>query len=516
MISAAQLLDELMGRDRNLAPDEKRSNVRWDHESVCKYYLCGFCPAELFTNTRSDLGPCEKIHDENLRKQYILDIDRYEKSSRFMKVGYEREFLRYLQSLLAEVERRIRRGHARLALSQTQQSSGQAAGPTGKNEEKIQVLTDKIDVLLQQIEELGSEGKVEEAQGMMKLVEQLKEERELLRSTTSTIESFAAQEKQMEVCEVCGAFLIVGDAQSRVDDHLMGKQHMGYAKIKATVEELKEKLRKRTEEPERDDRLKKEKLEREEREREREREEKERKRRREEEEKEKERARDRERRKRSRSRSRHSSRTSDRRGSRSRDHKRSRSKDRRRSRSRDRRRSRSHERSDRKHRSRSRDRRRSKSRDRKSYKHRSKSRDREQERKSKEKEKRGSDDKKSSVKSSSREKQSEDTSMDSKEGDAKNEVNGTSEDIKSEVQRKYVQMKMDLRQVRRDTKATSEGKHSVVLQNLLRYIVLYRLFCSRFIIPFSVPLGNLFVIIVTIEFNYPIFIFRGFVIFFNT
>ncbi|NWR82343.1 LC7L3 protein, partial [Scopus umbretta] len=123
------------------------------------------------------LGPCEKIHDENLRKQY-------EKSSRFMKVGYERDFLRYLQSLLAEVERRIRRGHARLALSQNQQSSG-GAGPAGKNEEKIQVLTDKIDVLLQQIEELGSEGKVEEAQGMMKLVEQLKEERELLRSTTS-------------------------------------------------------------------------------------------------------------------------------------------------------------------------------------------------------------------------------------------------------------------------------------------------------------------------------------------
>ncbi|KAL1781291.1 luc7 3 isoform X3 [Sigmodon hispidus] len=86
----------------------------------------------------------------------------------------------------------------------------------------------------------------------------------------------------MEVCEVCGAFLIVGDAQSRVDDHLKGKQHMGYAKIKATVEELKEKLRKRTEEPDRDERLKKEKQEREEREkeREREREERERKRRR--------------------------------------------------------------------------------------------------------------------------------------------------------------------------------------------------------------------------------------------
>ncbi|KAM4691679.1 luc7-like protein 3 isoform 2-T2 [Rhinophrynus dorsalis] len=451
MLSAAQLLDELMGRDRNLAPDEKRSNVRWDHESVCKYYLCEFCPAELFTNTRSDLGPCEKIHDENLRKQY-------EKSSRYLKVGYERDFLRYLQSLLAEVERRIRRGHARLALSQSQQASG-SVGPVGKNEEKIQVLTDKIDLLLLQIEELGSEGKVEEAQGMMKLVEQLKEERELLKSTTSTIESFAAQEKQMEVCEVCGAFLIVGDAQSRVDDHLMGKQHMGYAKIKSTVEELKEKLRKKTDEPERDERLKKEKEEKEkEKEKEREREEKEKKRRREEEEKEKERKREREKRKRSRSRSRNSRVESDKRGSRSGDHKRSRSKERRRS-SKDRQRSRSHNRTERKHRSRSRDKRRSKSKDRRSrsrdrrsksrehrsYKHKSKSREREKDKdkerdrgrdrdrksKEKEKDKKSSDDKKSS-KSSSRDKPSESRKTEPKESAPQVEVNGANESIKSE------------------------------------------------------------------------------------
>ncbi|GCB70346.1 hypothetical protein scyTo_0010765 [Scyliorhinus torazame] len=325
MLSNAQLLDELMGRDRNLAPDEKRQNVRWDDESVCKYFLCGFCPAELFTNTRSDLGPCEKIHDDNLRKYY-------EKSSRFMKVGYEKDFLRYLQNLMADVERRIRRGHARLALSQNTTTGTTTGGPVSKNEEKGQVLTEKIEELLEQIEELGSEGKVEEAQGMMKLVEQLKDEREQLRSASSTIESFAAQEKQMEVCEVCGAFLIVGDAQSRVDDHLMGKQHMGYAKIKATVEELKEKVRKKTEEPERDDKLKREREERE-LEREREREEREKKRRREEEEKERERE-ARRRRSHSRSRHSHSSRTSDRRRSRSRERKRSRSKEREKKRSR--------------------------------------------------------------------------------------------------------------------------------------------------------------------------------------
>uniref|UniRef100_A0A8C7B348 LUC7 like 3 pre-mRNA splicing factor n=1 Tax=Neovison vison TaxID=452646 RepID=A0A8C7B348_NEOVI len=78
MISAAQLLDELMGRDRNLAPDEKRSNVRWDHESVCKYYLCGFCPAELFTNTRSDLGV-------NRRRDNISNINGFLEDDKWME-----------------------------------------------------------------------------------------------------------------------------------------------------------------------------------------------------------------------------------------------------------------------------------------------------------------------------------------------------------------------------------------------------------------------------------------------
>ncbi|XP_045069449.1 luc7-like protein 3 isoform X2 [Coregonus clupeaformis] len=407
MLSAAQLLDELMGRDRNLAPDEKRCNVRWDHETTCKYYLCGFCPAELFTNTRSDLGPCEKIHDENLRKMY-------EKSSRFMKEGYERDFLRYLQSLLAEVERRIRRGHARLALSQAQQAAGQGpGGPVGKNEEKATVLTEKIEDLVMQIEELGSEGRVEEAQGMMKLVEQLKDERELLSSTPSTIETFAAQEKQMEVCEVCGAFLIVGDAQSRVDDHLMGKQHMGYAKIKSTVEELK-KLHRRSEDPageekgeleskdwerEREERESKRKLEEEEKEKEKEKE------REKEKEKERERVKERERERekrgrRSHSNSRHSSRASDRKRSRSRERRRSRSKEkerkRSRSRDRDRERRRSRERSDRKRHSRSRERKRSRSSERKSHRHRSRSR--EKDRTSRDKERKEPEERRSSSK----------------------------------------------------------------------------------------------------------------------
>uniref|UniRef100_A0A8D1G7A6 Uncharacterized protein n=1 Tax=Sus scrofa TaxID=9823 RepID=A0A8D1G7A6_PIG len=56
MILAVQYLDESMSWERNLTPGEKCSNMRWDHQSICKYYLCGFCPVELFTNIHSDLG----------------------------------------------------------------------------------------------------------------------------------------------------------------------------------------------------------------------------------------------------------------------------------------------------------------------------------------------------------------------------------------------------------------------------------------------------------------------------
>ena len=44
----------------------------------------------------------------------------YAKSARFERMGYEDEFMRFLQSLLADVERRIKRGHARLALNSAQ------------------------------------------------------------------------------------------------------------------------------------------------------------------------------------------------------------------------------------------------------------------------------------------------------------------------------------------------------------------------------------------------------------
>lgn len=45
--------------------------------------------------------------------------------------------------------------------------------------------------------------------------------------------------EKMEMCDVCGSFLVIGDTQSRVDAHLLGKQHIGYARIRSAIAELK-------------------------------------------------------------------------------------------------------------------------------------------------------------------------------------------------------------------------------------------------------------------------------------
>ncbi|CAG9860131.1 unnamed protein product [Phyllotreta striolata] len=243
VLAAAQLLDELMGRNRNVAPNEKVKELNWEDSEYCKYFLAKFCPHDLFVNTRVDLGACCKVHDEEVRKLF-----QKAKPNHHRKLQYQEDFLRFCNSMLNDVEKKIVKGKQRLALSASGKTDVPSISPaqTQKNQEQINILNERINDLEAEAEQAGTDGNVEQAQGLMKLCDQLKEERDGLRKQienghfSATAELAAAQEKQMEVCEVCGAFLIVGDAQQRIDDHLMGKQHMGFARLKIAIEEVSE------------------------------------------------------------------------------------------------------------------------------------------------------------------------------------------------------------------------------------------------------------------------------------
>ncbi|XP_071549645.1 luc7-like protein 3 isoform X3 [Panulirus ornatus] len=237
--AAAALLDELMGRARNTLPEERSNKLSWDSPDVCRHFLVKFCPHDLFTNTKSDLGPCDKtIHDEELKREF-------EASNSYRRTAFEDEFVRYAESMLSEVDKRIRKGKQRLSLSVKDALDSSTTGD-GRVDEQLELLSERITGLVSEAERLGSEGNVEEAQGLLKLCDQLREERDALRRSSENsvwhqaAEMAASQEKQMEVCEVCGAFLIVGDAQQRIDDHLTGKQHVGFAKLRQAIQEIRD------------------------------------------------------------------------------------------------------------------------------------------------------------------------------------------------------------------------------------------------------------------------------------
>lgn len=146
---------------------------------------------------------------------------------------------------------------------QVPDGSSPPAPPLTKFQEMMNNMNARVNKLIGEAEEAGSRGDVEQAQNLMTLCDQVKEEKEALiknheeeqsaeNGTKSQWNEYASNEKQMEVCEVCGAFLIVGDAQQRIEDHLSGKQHLGYSKLRKAVEEMYEKRQKEREKEEKE------------------------------------------------------------------------------------------------------------------------------------------------------------------------------------------------------------------------------------------------------------------------
>nr|XP_018677446.1 PREDICTED: U1 snRNP-associated protein usp106-like [Musa acuminata subsp. malaccensis] len=61
-------LDVLMGANRN--GDVTEVSRKYYDRDVCRLFLAGLCPHDLFQLTKMDMGPCPKIHSLQLRKEY--------------------------------------------------------------------------------------------------------------------------------------------------------------------------------------------------------------------------------------------------------------------------------------------------------------------------------------------------------------------------------------------------------------------------------------------------------------
>ncbi|KAL6531219.1 hypothetical protein OROHE_014288 [Orobanche hederae] len=236
------LLDELMGSARNLTEEERKGHreIKWDDKEVCGCFMVRFCPHDLFVNTRSDLGVCPKIHDPKLKESF-------EKSPRHDSYvpKFEAELAHFCERLVSDLDRRVKRGRERL-----EQDVEVLPPPpiSAEKAEQLCVLEEKIKNLLEQVESLGEEGKVDEAEALMRKVEILNIEKTTLTRQPQDKLLLMAQEKKMALCEVCGSFLVANDAAERTQSHVTGKQHMGYGMVREYLSEYQEAKEKAREE----------------------------------------------------------------------------------------------------------------------------------------------------------------------------------------------------------------------------------------------------------------------------
>eukprot|EP00916_Digyalum_oweni_P005041 GHVL01008977.1.p1 GENE.GHVL01008977.1~~GHVL01008977.1.p1 ORF type:complete len:318 (-),score=69.25 GHVL01008977.1:200-1153(-) len=239
MISAKEILDQLMGKDRDLPiAHRKRSSHTFSSDGVCKYYLMDFCPHDLFTNTRSELGKCPKTHLD-VDKESFLTLS--EEEAQKFKVVWEESYLAFLEKLMASVEMRIKRVSSRL--------QGAKEIPdkvlSEQARQKKQEINQEISKLLSRAEEFAEKGHLEASQGVMEEMQKKQEEVENLIKNSAGYEALFRQEENLKVCSICGAMQSLAESQQRTEDHISGKQHKGYARIRDKIEELKKKKEER-------------------------------------------------------------------------------------------------------------------------------------------------------------------------------------------------------------------------------------------------------------------------------
>ncbi|KAI0133861.1 hypothetical protein BJ170DRAFT_177235 [Xylariales sp. AK1849] len=225
-----KLLEQLMG-----APISSRSSqLSITDPKVCRSYLVGTCPHDLFTNTKQDLGPCPKVHSEGLKAEYE-NLPEAQKQ----RHNFEWDYMRDLQKYVGDCDRRIDAAQRRL------EKTPDEIRQTNVLLKGIADLSSTINVGLSEIEILGDLGEVSRAYDefyKVRLAASQKAEREReLKALSDT--SGPSGHQKLQVCDVCGAYLSRLDNDRRLADHFYGKMHLGYAQMRKTYEAFPKEMR---------------------------------------------------------------------------------------------------------------------------------------------------------------------------------------------------------------------------------------------------------------------------------
>lgn len=230
-----KLLEQLMGKDALISPIARRKYPDIKSHRVCKSFLVGTCPHDLFAGTKQDMGECPQLHLEKHKLEYEY---RKRKGESFPE--FEFAYFKHLQTFINALDKNIQIASKRL--EHTPEEKAKIATVTKELDNldtKIGLMVQEIDCLMKENESLKCLCEC------IKLNELCKEREKLAESARNITENVgqSAQQK-LQVCEGCGAYLSRLDSDRRLGDHFIGKTHLGYVQMRAAYNQLYDKFKK--------------------------------------------------------------------------------------------------------------------------------------------------------------------------------------------------------------------------------------------------------------------------------
>lgn len=100
-----KLLEQLMGG----SAATRAAQLSMTDPKVCRSFIAGTCPHDLFTNTKQDLGACPRVHSEALKAEYDALTEKEKQ-----RYGFDYDYMRDLQKYIDDCNRRIDAAQRRL------------------------------------------------------------------------------------------------------------------------------------------------------------------------------------------------------------------------------------------------------------------------------------------------------------------------------------------------------------------------------------------------------------------
>ncbi|PSR92920.1 Luc7-like protein [Actinidia chinensis var. chinensis] len=160
-------LDVLMGANRN--GDVREVNRKYYDRDVCRLFLVGLCPHELFQLTKMDMGPCPKVHSLQLRQEYE------EAKSKGLD-NYDRDLEDVIDRLIVECDRKITRALKRLEDEDAKAAIAISVSEVTQTPEVLE-LSKQIKQKLKEVDQYDFEGKTDMKIRTLEIVEELRTQR---------------------------------------------------------------------------------------------------------------------------------------------------------------------------------------------------------------------------------------------------------------------------------------------------------------------------------------------------